>query len=273
MTFEFEGCRFAYRMEGSGPALVMIQGVGAHGLGWNPLVDILRERFTCVTFDNRGIGASQPPARPITVTQMAADVLALMDHVGWRSAHIVGHSVGGMVAIQVGVTARQRVRSLSLLCTFARASAIMRPSLALFWIVLRLTAGTRGMRSEAFMDLVLPPGYAKADADQFAERLHRILGHDITDIPQITRQQVLAMFRYDATPQLSRLSGIPTLVINGEKDMLAPPSSGRAIAAGVAGSRYEEIAGASHAFPVLEPERCSAMVLQHLEKAVDEGGR
>ena len=250
----------------------MIQGAGAYGLGWNPLVDVLRKQFTCATFDNRGIGASQPPGKPITVKQMAADVLALMDHVGWTSAHIVGHSLGGMVAIQVGATARERVRSLSLLCTFARGSAIVRPAWALLWIVFRLKAGTREMRRKAFMDMVLPPDYAKHNVDEIAERLRAILGHDITEIPEITGQQILAMLRHNATPQLSQLSGIPTLVINGERDMLAPPSSGRAIAAGIAGSRYAEIAGASHAFPVLEPERCSAMLLQHLERAVAGSG-
>jgi pimeloyl-ACP methyl ester carboxylesterase len=63
---------------------------------------------------------------------------------------------------------------------------------------------------------------------------------------------------------LGELAGIPTLVISGDRDIIARPSSGRAIAAGIPGARYIEIAGASHAFPILEPERCAALILEHL---------
>jgi pimeloyl-ACP methyl ester carboxylesterase len=245
----------------------MIQGVGAQGLGLNPLVAILRKQFTCATFDNRGIGASQPVGRPLTVPQMARDVLALMDHLDWTSAHIVGHSFGGLIAMQTALTARPRVRSLSLLCSFPRGSDVTRLTLALLWRSIRLKVGTRNMRRRAFMDLVLPPAQSRTWSDDTAELLRATLGHDLADAPEITNQQVGAMRHHDVTPQLNRLSGIPTLVINGEYDILAPPSSGRAIADGIGGSRYIEIPGASHAFPVLEPERCSALVLEHMQKA------
>src|ERR1700722_1852084 len=102
-TFEFDGCRFAYGVDGQGPPLVMIQGVGAHGTAYNPQVEILKAHYTCLTFDNRGIGASQPAARKLTVNQMARDSLALMDHLGWGSAHIVGHSLGGLISLELAL--------------------------------------------------------------------------------------------------------------------------------------------------------------------------
>ena len=243
------------------------------GIAWNPLVDILRKQFTCATFDNRGIGVSQPAGKPVTVKQMASDTLALMDHLGWTSAHIVGHSLGGLIAMQAGAMAMPRVRSLSLLCTIARGAAALRPSWKLLSILLRVKAGTRSMRRRAFMDLVLPASLAKANLDQTtADHLVAVLGHDLADIPPIAHQQLRAMLRHDITPQLAGLSGLPTFVINGEQDMLAPPSSGRVIAAAIAGSCYVEIAGATHAFPVLEPDRCTAMLLPHLERAEIELG-
>ena len=58
---EYRGCRLAYRVEGSGPPVVLVQGVGVAGSGWAPQVQALRQRFACLTFDNRGMGASQPP--------------------------------------------------------------------------------------------------------------------------------------------------------------------------------------------------------------------
>jgi pimeloyl-ACP methyl ester carboxylesterase len=169
--------------------------------------------------------------------------------------------------MQIALMAKPRVHSLSLLCTFARGADATRLTLALFWIVLRLRFGPRHLRREAFMELVLPAGQSKGFPDDIADRLAAVFGHDIADLPQIAGQQVAAMRRHDVTSRLKELAGIPTVVISGEKDMIARPSSGRAIAAGIPGSRYIEIPGASHAFPILEAERCGALLLEHLADA------
>jgi pimeloyl-ACP methyl ester carboxylesterase len=270
-TFEFDGCRFAYGVDGQGPPLVMIQGVGAHGTAYNPQVEILKAHYTCLTFDNRGIGASQPAARKLTVNQMARDSLALMDHLGWGSAHIVGHSLGGLISLELALMARSRVRSLTLLNTFANGADGTRMTLRVLWISLRLRFAPRQMRRNAFMELVVAPGDArgnhKAKVKGLAERLALVFGHDIADLPPISNQQLSALGAHDVTTRLAELSGIPTLVISGEKDLIARPSSGRAIASGIPGARYLEIAGASHAFPVLEVERCAALIMEHLAAA------
>lgn len=266
-TFEFDNCRLAYRIEGAGPPLVMLQGVGAEGTAPNPLLDILKKHYSCLTFDNRGTGSSLPLGTQLTVDQMAADALALMEHAGWTSAHIVGHSLGGLVALQAALEAKPRVRSLALLCTFARGADATRMTPKLLWITLRLRFGTRSIRRRAFMELVLPPGRKEPAADKVAALLSTVFGHDIADLPPITDRQIAAMRGHDVTSRLHELSGITTLVVTGEKDTIAPPSSGRVIAAGIPGARYIEIPGASHAFPILEPERCGALILQNIAVA------
>jgi pimeloyl-ACP methyl ester carboxylesterase len=200
-----------------------------------------------------------------TVEQMAADALALMDNARWASAHIVGHSMGGLIALQLALAAKPRVRSLSLLCTFARGADGTRMTPRLLWIGLRIRFGSRHTRRRAFMELVLPPG--EGYPDDVAERLSTILGHDIADMPPIAGLQLAAMREADLTRRLGELSGIPALVLSAEKDLIARPSSGRAIAAGIPGARYIEIQGASHSFPILEPERCAALLLEHLADA------
>jgi len=242
--------------------MLMIQGVGAHGLGLNPVVEILKKDFTCLTFDNRGIGASQPAGMPITVEQMAADTLALMDNAGWPSTHIVGHSLGGLIAMQIALMAKPRVRSLSLLNTFARGADATHLTPDLLWIALRIRFAPRRWRRDAFLELVLPPG--QSFTDEIAAHISAVLGHDVAEMPPIAEQQVTAMRRRDVTSRLHELAGIPTLIVNGEKDMVARPSSGKTIAAGIPGSRYVEIPGASHAFPILEPERCAGLVFENL---------
>ena len=267
--FDFEGCRLAYRLAGEGPPLLMIQGVGAYGVsGWNPQTAILQNHYTCLTMDNRGLGASQPPGVDrLSVEQMTADSLAVIDHVGWESAHVVGHSLGGLISMQLALIARSRVRSLALLCTFARGADAMRLEPRLLWILLRLRFGPRALRRQAFLELVLSPGQMKTNSDRFAERLSRVLGHDIADLPAFSGQQLNAMKHHDLSARLGELSGIPTLVISGEMDRIARPEFGRAIATGIGGARYMEFSGAGHALPVLETERCSVALLQHLADA------
>ncbi|HVV46492.1 MAG TPA: alpha/beta hydrolase [Bryobacteraceae bacterium] len=266
-TVEFQGCRFGYRIDGCGPPLVMIQGIGAFGTAPNPQIGILEGRYRCLSFDNRGIGSSLPAGRPVTVEQMAADTLALMDHAGWESAHIIGHSLGGLIALETALAAKARVRSLTLLCAFADGRDVRRFSPALLWILLRVRFGSRRIRRNAFLDLVTSPEAGQRQRAELALKIFSVLGHDPADIPPITGQQVAAMIKHDVKPRLRELSGVPALVISAEKDLLAPPSAGRGIAAGIQGSRYIEIAGAAHAFPVLEPERCAALMLDHLAAA------
>lgn len=266
-TFEFEACPIGYRIAGSGPPLVMIQGVGAQGTAPNPQIEILEPHYTCLTFDNRGIGASLPAGRPLSVGQMATDTLALMDHVGWGSAHFIGHSLGGLIALQSALTVPGRVRSLTLLCTFARGADAARFTPELLWIGLQVRFGWRRLRRRAFIQLVVPPGQRDGYSKELADRISRILGHDVADLPPVTDEQRSAMEKHDVTPRLAELAGIPTLVISAEKDPIAPPSSGRSIAAGIPGARYIEIAGASHSFPILEPERCGALTMEHLAQA------
>src|SRR6266566_343021 len=105
----------AYQVRGEGAPVLMIQGEG-----WRPQVDGLADRYRCLTFDNRGMAGSQPVGASVTVEQLTADALALMDARGWEFAHVVGHSLGGLIAQQLALTARARVRTLSLLCSFSR---------------------------------------------------------------------------------------------------------------------------------------------------------
>src|SRR4051794_24983230 len=116
-------CPLSYRVTGAGPTVLLIQGVGAPGDAWRPQVEALATACRCVTFDNRGMGRSLPAGHPLTVERMAEDASAVLDAVG-GPAHLVGHSLGGPVAVHLAASDPDRVRSLSLLCTFARGKAV-----------------------------------------------------------------------------------------------------------------------------------------------------
>ncbi|KAG7390629.1 hypothetical protein PHYPSEUDO_007091 [Phytophthora pseudosyringae] len=93
---------------------------------WTPTLETLlrqwdgldtSKRLRILTFDNRGVGGSTSPIGPYTTNNMAEDVLALLDHVGWEETHVVGYSMGGMISLELAAVAPKRVKSLSLLCT------------------------------------------------------------------------------------------------------------------------------------------------------------
>jgi pimeloyl-ACP methyl ester carboxylesterase len=254
----------SYSVEGDGPPVVLIQGIGVGGTGWRPQVDGLRASWRCMAFDNRGFGASQPLGDAVTVELMAGDVLALMDAEGWETAHLAAHSLGGLVALHVARTARARVRSLSLLCTFPSGRIPTRLSPWLVWIGLRMQLGSRRTRRHTFLEVVMPKDVlARGDRDELAARLAPLFGHDLADQPPVVRRQLAAMRAYDATPYLQELAGIPTLVVSAAHDRIAPPSGGRTLAAGIAGARFVELPDASHGAPLQLPERINGLLHEH----------
>lgn len=277
-ALEVAGCRLSFTVDGAGPPVVFIQGVGVCGSGWRPQVRELGARFSCLSFDNRGMGASQPPGQPISVAQMAGDVRALMDHLRWDSAHVVGHSLGGPIALDLALGRPQRVRSLSLLCTISRGADATRMSLQMLSIGLRSRIGSRRARRRAFMEIVMPPGWMSvADADHVAADLGELFGHDLADQPPIVMQQLGALRRYDATARLPELAGIPALVVSAAHDPIAPPRFGQALAARLPGSRYVEFPDAAHGLPIQEAAAINALLAEHIGQAEssrgDRGGR
>src|SRR5712691_6808675 len=88
-----------YYIEGSGPPLLMIMGLGGQASSWGePFLDELRQRFTTIRFSNRGTGLSENPATPLTVRVMADDAVGLLDTLGIERPHVLGISMGGMIA-------------------------------------------------------------------------------------------------------------------------------------------------------------------------------
>jgi len=269
---EFHGCTFAYRHEGSGEPLLLIQGVGLHGDGWLPQAANLKDKFRVITFDNRGMGASQPIGAPLTVEQMAADALAIMDAEGIRAAHIIGHSLGGCVAQAIALTSPDRVKSLALLCTSARGADATDLTFAMLWLGMRTRLGSRRMRRSAFLQLVLSPSYFAAnDPDRIARELEPLFGHDLADTPPIVMRQLQALKRFDATARLPNLAGISTLVISAEHDKIFPTRCGRALHSAIPGSDFVQISGAAHGVTIERAHEVNEVLVDHIRRAAAVG--
>jgi pimeloyl-ACP methyl ester carboxylesterase len=262
------GARVSYTSVGHGPAVLLIQGVGVAGTGWTPQTEALAGRYRAITFDNRGIGASTLGTEPLRIEAMAADALAIADAEGIDRFHVVGHSLGGLISQHVALTAGSRVKSLALLCTFAngRDGSKMSPGMMLRGIALRV--GTRAMRRNAMLRLVMPASYLQTvDRVQLATTLGSLFGRDLADQPPIIMQQLRAMSRYSALSRLPQLSRLPTLVMSATHDLIAPPPLGRGIAAAIAGARFVEFPDAGHALPIQCAAETNALLLEHIDAA------
>jgi pimeloyl-ACP methyl ester carboxylesterase len=271
-TVEVPGARIAYfDTGGSGPAVLLIQGIGVVGEGWRPQIDGLRDRYRLIAFDNRGIGGSEllPGAAPLSVEAMAADAWAVADAAGCERVHVVGHSMGGVIAQAVALAAPARVRSLSLLCTFARGAQAAKLSPAMFVTAMRTRIGSRAMRRDAFLTLVLPEATLRdttpAARAALAAQLAPLFGRDLADQPPIVMKQLRATARYDAHDRLAGLAAIPTLVVSGAEDRIARPAYGRELAAAIPGARYEELPGAAHGVPIHDARLINDRLAAHFD--------
>jgi aminoacrylate hydrolase len=255
-----------YEVTGQGPPMLLIQGVGVVGDGWRPQVDALKHRFQTLIFDNRGIGKSTPCSAPISIEAMAEDARALMDVAGWESAHVVGHSMGGVIAQQLALDCPQRIRSLSLLCTFARGKDAARLTPWVLWMTLRTRIGTRRMRRRAFLEMICPPAALQAaDTDALALRFAELIGRDLADQPPILMKQLMAMGRHDNYTRLGQLRDIPTFVISSEHDRIALPCYGQMLANAIPGARFELLRDASHGVPIHSSDRINERLLRFLD--------
>jgi pimeloyl-ACP methyl ester carboxylesterase len=243
----------------------MIQGVGLIGNGWLPQVKGLTDRFSVVTFDNRGIGASEITSGKLSIEVMAADALAIMDQEKVDCFHVAGHSMGGVIAQQVALMAPHRVKSLSLLCTFARGKQATRLTLPMLWLGLRCRIGPRVARRNAFLELIVPPAYLRTvNRAQLAKDLEPLFGHDLAEQPPIVMQQLRALSKYDRSGELVRLESIPTIVVSAQQDKIALPEYGRELAGCVHGAHFVEIAQAGHGLPITMAEEVNALLAKFL---------
>ncbi|MBK7975935.1 MAG: alpha/beta fold hydrolase [Deltaproteobacteria bacterium] len=267
---ERDGVRIAYQRTGAGPTVLWVQGVGVIGNGWRPQVEAISHRHTCVTFDNRGLGESSRQPRELSIESLATDALAVLDAERLERAHVVGHSMGGVIAQQLALVAPQRVRSLAMLCSFRRGRDGTTLDRSMLWTAIKSRVGPRRVRRLAFLEMIAPPATRAAfDLERELVALAELFGHDLADQPPVVMRQLRAMARFDAGSRLRELASIPTLVLSGELDRIAPPVSGRALAAAIPGARYVELAGAGHAAPIHRAGEINALLAEHF--AASEG--
>jgi pimeloyl-ACP methyl ester carboxylesterase len=235
------------------PTLLLVMGLGFQLVHWPEELcrQLAREGFRVVRFDNRDAGASTHlPGRRYTLEDMAGDAVGLLDALGVDSAHVVGASLGGMIAQTMAIRHPDRVRSLaSLMSTTGRRSQ-GRTSLR----VVRHVLGRRPRTVEEAIErrvrvfaTVGSPGFPQ-DVDELRRVSALAYRRDPDAAGGRRRQHRAVRAAGDRTAQLRTLT-VPTVVVHGTHDRMCAPSGGRATAAAVPGARLELIAGMGHDLP------------------------
>jgi 3-oxoadipate enol-lactonase len=260
-TVGVSGGELHFERGGAGEPLLLIQGMSGTHFAWGrPFRQLLEGDFDCVAFDNRGIGYSSPVSEPFSIADMAADTVALMDALGLESAHVLGISMGGMIAQEMALAHPDRLRTLTLGCTYCGGpgSQLMDPA-DFQGLVEAMASGDRERVYRATWELNLSPGF-RAEEGRYAEFAAMAAAAPVAR--QVIQLQLQAIAVHDTSARLPGLA-IPTLVIHGTEDRVLGVANGRQIASLLPEPTVEILEGVGHLFWWEQPERSAELIRGH----------
>lgn len=255
---ENRGARIYWTEQGSGPPILLIMGLSFTHEMWFRVVPELAPGNRMILFDNRGMGRSDVPRGPYTVRLMASDARAVLDAAQVDSAHVIGASMGGMIAQELALRHPERVRTLMLGSTSSRA-------LLGKWPLFEYG----------------PRQWIGISREERERSLRRLLYADTTPLERIQQDwevrcacawcykgfvnQFSGILMWSAYRRLPRIHA-PTLVVHGDQDRMVPPENGRVLASRIPGARFELIRDAGHILSTDQPERCIEAIRRFLNE-------
>jgi pimeloyl-ACP methyl ester carboxylesterase len=250
-----------FERAGAGPPLLLIMGMSGSLAHWGaPFLDDLRRDFDTIVYNHRGVGASTSLEGPMTIAQLAQDAAGLLDALGVDSAHVLGISMGGMVAQELALAHPELIRTLTLGCTYCGGEG---SALASEDVVRKLGEGmASGDREHAIRiawEVNVSPSLA-GDERAYARFLEAGLSYAVP-VPVIMRQ-MQAVSGHDTSARLGEID-VPTLVVHGTLDQMLPVENGRMIARLIPGAQLEIFEGVGHLFFWERPERSAELLRAH----------
>ncbi|ORJ97515.1 alpha/beta hydrolase [Prescottella equi] len=259
------GIRLNYNVTGTGPLVVLVMGSGSPGRVWHSyqVPALAKAGFRVATFDNRGIAPSDEGTHAMSISDLAADTAALIEHLDGAPAHVVGTSMGARIVQELALAHPDVVAKVVLMATTGRPNPV---------------EDTFNRARQALYDqgVELPPQYSAAVNALTYLSPRTLEDHD-------KAQEWLDIFEFTATPRIaagvraqlamdrshnlleaySRITA-PTLVIGFADDRMTPPSYGREVAQAIPGARYEEVADCGHYGYLERPDETNRLLIGFL---------
>jgi pimeloyl-ACP methyl ester carboxylesterase len=265
------------------PPLLMVSGLGRQMIGWHPdfLTALADRGLRVIQFDNRDVGlsshvggmpdlgaifAGDTSSAPYTLDDMAADALGVLDALALESAHVLGMSMGGMIAQTVAVLAPERVRSLTSVMSTTGERAASEPTEEASAVLLQprpADADEAAERAVEAAHVIGTPGMIDEEWERHRGRSAYERAYD----PAGFARQLAAIWASGDRTEAVRGIALPTLVMHGEVDPLIPVAGGRATATAIEGSELIVIEGMGHDLPRQLWPRIVDAVAAHVERA------
>jgi 3-oxoadipate enol-lactonase len=260
-SIDASGTDLHYLRAGEGEPMLLIQGMSATHLAWGrPFLDEIERSFDAIVFDNRGMGLSGQAELPFAIADLASDTAGLLDALGLETVHVVGISMGGMIAQELALAHPERIRTLTIGASYCGGpkGTLMAPA-DLQMLGEAYASGERERVYRAMWEINLSPGFREDDSRfaAFAE-----MGSTLSAPQPVVLQQMRACGAHDTHARLGQIS-LPTLVIHGDADRLLGYENGREIAAAIPGARLETLEGVGHMFWWEQPQRSAELIREH----------
>ena len=255
-----DGARIYWHEQGAGDPLLLIMGLGWASDMWHRAIPVLSRSYRTILFDNRGIGHSDFPPGPYSISGMADDAAAVLDAASVESAHVFGHSMGGMIAQELALRHPRRVRSLILGGTYCGGQHIIPAAPEVLSVLTaKVTNPVDGFW--ALAPYIYDSSTPRAKIEEDLEVKIRAFPSRESYLAQL--QAIMAWESFDRLNSIR----VPTLVIHGETDQLIPAKNADILAREIPGAKLVKLAGASHVFTTDRPQEATRAILSFLKDA------
>ncbi len=253
-----------YEVHGDGFPIVMIMGLAANVDWWTPdfLVGISK-KFKTIVFDNRGAGRTDKPDVEYSIKMFADDTVGLMDALNIKKAHVLGISMGGMIAQEIVLNYPERVEKLILCATHCGGSKYILPSPEVMEILMK---GAEGMTPEESAELVISLTFTEDFIKNNPDAIERARENILNEfIPEFSYQhQIGAVMRFNAGRRLRKVN-TPTLIVQGKKDVLVQPQNADLLAKLISEAKFAFFDNSGHAVLSQETEIVNNTILEFLK--------
>ncbi len=250
---------------GSGHPVIFLTGLGGIRDGWWKQVEPFSRKFHLINMDNRDAGDSAPATAPYTIADMAADTAGVIKNLNLAPTHVVGISMGGMIALELVVRYPQLVDKLVLVSTTAGGPDSVNAKAEIMPLLISAGQEELETRLRRTYTAIAGPGYMAAHPQDLDQIVKQLCAKPMSaESYQRQLGACFAHYRQGVADQLGQITA-PTFVVHGEDDPLIPYPNGKYLAEHIPGVRFSTYLGVGHLPMIESPQRFNREVIEFLE--------